>query len=58
MPKLSNLPENINRVFTCESQGPSESRAIALQELQWEFPSINTPAEVVDALSHGMVMWE
>jgi hypothetical protein len=45
-------------VFTCGSAGSIESRKTALSTLKNDLLSINTPVEVIDAIMHGMDMWE
>ncbi len=50
--------ESWNHVFTCGSQGPTESRKTSITELQKNLATINTPVELISAITHGMEMWE
>jgi hypothetical protein len=49
--------ETLHHVLSCSSTTAADHRDQALQELQKDLKRINTPLEVVDALSHGTVMW-
>jgi hypothetical protein len=50
--------ESWAHVFTCGSPGSIENRTMAIKELQKDLVSINTPEEVIAAMTHGMHMWE
>lgn len=45
--------------LSLQSSSPAseENRTQALQGLQWDLKHINTPSEVVEALTHGINMW-
>jgi hypothetical protein len=51
------VDETFHHVLSCSSTTAAEYREQALQQLQKDLKSINTPSEVVDALSHGKTMW-
>jgi hypothetical protein len=57
-PSCQTSEETWAHVFTCGSKGSIESRIIALQVLQKDLAAINTPEEVIAAITHGMEMWE
>jgi hypothetical protein len=51
------IDETITHVLSCLSTSAAEYRNQALQQPQKDLKSINTPSEVVEALSHGTTMW-
>jgi hypothetical protein len=51
------VDETFHHVLSCASTTAAEYRDQALKQLQKDLKSINTPSEVVDALSHGTTMW-
>ncbi len=57
-PSCQIVEESWTHVFTCGSQGPLKSRITSLAELQKDLATINTPGEVITAITHGMEMWE
>ena len=50
--------ETVSHVLLCSSLGSTETRSTHLKVLQTDLKSINTPKEVIDALIHGIKMWE
>jgi hypothetical protein len=50
--------EAVSHVLSCSSLGSTETRTTHLKVLQTDLKSINTAREVIDALIHGIKMWE
>jgi hypothetical protein len=49
--------ETLPHLLSCQSPGSIEQRDKALITRQKDLRAINTPQEVIDAISHGIIMW-
>ncbi len=56
-PSCLTMDETFSHVLSCSSASSTDCRNKALQDLQKDLQTINTPSEVVEALCHGITMW-
>jgi hypothetical protein len=50
--------EDMAHVLTCQSPAVATNRAKALSIFQADLVAINTPSQVIDAITHGTLEWE
>ena len=56
-PCCQSSDESLPHLLSCDSNSTTEHRNKAFLDLQSNLKAINTPMEVVNAMTHGMFQW-
>jgi hypothetical protein len=57
-PCCEDTVETVPHVLSCTATSSTSNRAISLTVLQTDLKLLNTPVQVIDALTHGIKTWE